>query len=140
LAGSEHHRGESGELSDKHSLTLEGVTFDSGPTPGAHRPKGLAHALTPGFCRYHKSASINDGISRFGADACHHRPAFFDETKARAVAWLSAWDSQGHHRTGTTGDEAGALWLAYEAAGFSVDVATEAFTLNPTSRIRPRGR
>lgn len=56
-------------------------------------------------------------------------PNFLDETKARAVAWLTAWDSQGHHRTGTTGDEAGALWLAHEAASFGVDVATEAFTL-----------
>ena len=56
-------------------------------------------------------------------------PDLFDETKARAVAWLTAWDSQGHHRTGTTGDETGALWLEHEAAGFGVDVATEAFTL-----------
>lgn len=56
-------------------------------------------------------------------------PDLFDETKTRAVAWLTAWDSQGHHRTGTTGDEAGAVWLAHEAAGFGVDVATEAFTL-----------
>jgi len=56
-------------------------------------------------------------------------PDLFDETKARAVAWLTAWDSQGHHRTGTTGDETGALWLEHEAAGFGVDVAAEAFTL-----------
>jgi len=62
-------------------------------------------------------------------------PDLFDETKARAVAWLTAWDSQGHHRTGTTGDETGALWLEHEAAGFGVDVATEAFTLK---RLDPR--
>ena len=54
----------------------------------------------------------------------------FDDAKARAVAWLTAWDSQGVHRTGTTGDEAGALWLAREAAGLGVDVTTEVFELD----------
>src|SRR5215469_5449993 len=39
LASSEHHRGESRELSDKHSLTLEGWALDSEPTPGAIGPK-----------------------------------------------------------------------------------------------------
>jgi hypothetical protein len=57
-------------------------------------------------------------------------PDLFDETKARAVAWLTAWDSQGHHRTGTTGDETGALWLAHEVAGLGVNVTTEVFQLN----------
>jgi len=28
------------------------------------------------------------------------------DAKARAVVWLAAWDAQGIHRTGTTGDEA----------------------------------
>jgi len=60
----------------------------------------------------------------------HH----FDDAKARAVAWLTAWDSQGAHRTATTGDEAGALWLAHEAAGLGVEVATEAFALD---RLHP---
>jgi hypothetical protein len=54
----------------------------------------------------------------------------FDDTKARAVAWLTAWDSQGAHRTATTGDEAGALWLADAAAGLGVEAATEAFALD----------
>src|SRR5580692_6416128 len=54
----------------------------------------------------------------------------FDDAKARAVAWLTAWDSQGIHRTGTTGDEAGALWLAREAAGLGVDVTKEVFELD----------
>jgi len=54
----------------------------------------------------------------------------FDDAKARAVAWLTAWDSQGVHRTGTTGDEAGALWLAREAAGLGVDVTKEVFELD----------
>ncbi|MGC2202981.1 MAG: hypothetical protein WA633_22935 [Stellaceae bacterium] len=58
----------------------------------------------------------------------------FDEAAARAVAWLTAWDSQGHHRTGTSGDVAGALWLAHEAAGLGVDVTTEVFQL---SRLDP---
>jgi hypothetical protein len=54
----------------------------------------------------------------------------FDEAEARAVTWLTAWDSQGVHRTGTAGDEAGARWLADEAAGLGVEVASEAFTLD----------
>jgi hypothetical protein len=53
-----------------------------------------------------------------------------DDAKARAVAWLTAWDSQGAHRTGTTGDEAGALWLAHEAAGLGAETATEVFALD----------
>ena len=62
--------------------------------------------------------------------ACHCRPTPFNDAKARAVAWLTAWDSQGIHRTGTTGDEAGALWLARQAAGLGVDVTKEVFELN----------
>jgi hypothetical protein len=54
----------------------------------------------------------------------------FDDAKARAVAWLTAWDSQGVHRTGTTGDEAGALWLARQAAGLGVDVTKEVLELD----------
>jgi hypothetical protein len=51
-------------------------------------------------------------------------------TKARAIGWLTAWDSQGTHRTGTIGDEAGARWLAQEAAGLGVEAATEAYALD----------
>jgi hypothetical protein len=54
----------------------------------------------------------------------------FDDAKARAVSWLTAWDSQGTHRTATRGDEASALWLAREAAGFGVEIATEVFALD----------
>jgi hypothetical protein len=54
----------------------------------------------------------------------------FDEARMRAVAWLTAWDSQGVHRTGTTGDEAGAVWLAHEAAGLGVEVGSEGFELH----------
>ena len=54
----------------------------------------------------------------------------FDEARARAVAWLTAWDAQGAHRTATTGDEAGAIWLAQEAAGLGVEVGTEVFELD----------
>ena len=57
-----------------------------------------------------------------------------DEAKARAVAWLTAWDSQGAHRTATPGDQAGALWLASEAAKLGVEVATEVFALD---RLEP---
>ena len=54
----------------------------------------------------------------------------FDEARARAVGWLIAWDAQGAHRTATTGDEAGAVWLADEAAGFGVEMGTEVFELD----------
>jgi hypothetical protein len=54
----------------------------------------------------------------------------FDEARARAVGWLTAWDAQGAHRTATTGDEAGAIWLAQEAAGLGVEVGTEVFELD----------
>jgi hypothetical protein len=53
-----------------------------------------------------------------------------DDARARAVAWLTAWDSQGTHRTATAGDEAGALWLAHEAASLGVEVTTEPFELD----------
>jgi hypothetical protein len=43
---------------------------------------------------------------------------------------LIAWDAQGAHRTATTGDEAGAVWLAHEAAGFGVEMGTEVFELD----------
>jgi hypothetical protein len=52
-----------------------------------------------------------------------------DAAKAHAAAWLTAWDSQGVHRTGTAGDEAGARWLEHEAAGLGAKVTTEAFEL-----------
>ncbi len=51
-----------------------------------------------------------------------------------AAAWLHAWDSQGFHRTGTDGDEAGAAWLAREATAFGAQVSSEEFSLN---RIDP---
>jgi hypothetical protein len=57
-------------------------------------------------------------------------PHPLDEAKTRAITWLTAWDSQGVHRTGTTGDEAGACWLAHEAVGLGVEVASEVFTLD----------
>ena len=57
-------------------------------------------------------------------------PNAFDEARARAVRWLTAWDSQGAHRTATTGDEAGAVWLAQEAAGLGVEVGSEVFELD----------
>ena len=51
-----------------------------------------------------------------------------------ATDWLRAWDSQGFHRTGTEGDEAGAAWLVEEAGRLGAAVTTEAFTLE---RIDP---
>ncbi len=51
-----------------------------------------------------------------------------------AADWLRAWDSHGIHRTGTAGDNAGAEWLAREAAALGGSVAIETF---PLSRIDP---
>ena len=53
---------------------------------------------------------------------------------AQATAWLRAWDSHGHHRTGTDGDEAGAAWLEREAASLGAVVTSESFALD---RIDP---
>jgi hypothetical protein len=49
---------------------------------------------------------------------------------SRAAAWLSAWDSQGIHRTATAGDEAGAAWLIQEATGLGAAPAAEDFALD----------
>jgi hypothetical protein len=57
-------------------------------------------------------------------------PRPIDDANARAVTWLTAWDSQGSHRTGTTGDDAGARWLENEAAALGAEVANEVFTLD----------
>jgi hypothetical protein len=52
-----------------------------------------------------------------------------DQAKARTVDWLTAWDSQGIHRTATSGDEAAALWLAGEVGGLGAAIAFEPFAL-----------
>lgn len=52
-----------------------------------------------------------------------------NEAKARAARWLAAWDAQRPHRTATAGDEAGADWLAAEAAALGADVSIEEFRL-----------
>jgi hypothetical protein len=56
------------------------------------------------------------------------------EAESRAATWLQAWDSCGIHRTGTAGDEAGAAWLARQAAALGADVSVEDFMLD---RIDP---
>jgi len=53
-----------------------------------------------------------------------------DDGATRAAAWLSAWDSQGIHRTATAGDEAGAAWLMREAASLGAAPAAEDFALD----------
>jgi hypothetical protein len=57
-------------------------------------------------------------------------PPLSDHATARAISWLTAWDSQGTHRTATCGDQAGADWLAAEAAALGVEAATETFALD----------
>jgi len=53
-----------------------------------------------------------------------------DNATTRAIAWLTAWDSQHLHRTATAGDEAGADWLLREAAGLGVTTVVEKFALD----------
>jgi hypothetical protein len=57
-----------------------------------------------------------------------------DEAQRRAASWLAAWDAQGTHRTATAGDEAGARWLAQEAASLAaaaaIPVEVEEFKLD----------
>ena len=50
-------------------------------------------------------------------------------TPRPAIAWLTAWDTQGVHRTGTAGDQAGADWLFHEAADLGATPEVEKFTL-----------
>ena len=49
--------------------------------------------------------------------------------ESRVAGWLRAWDGQGIHRTATVGDEAGAAWLAREAAAIAGPVTSETFSL-----------
>jgi hypothetical protein len=56
------------------------------------------------------------------------------EAEERVALWLKAWDRQGIHRTATPGDEAGAAWLAREAAAIAGPVTSETFQLQ---RIDP---
>jgi hypothetical protein len=49
---------------------------------------------------------------------------------ARAIAWLSTWDSHGVHRTATAGDEAGADWLTGEVARLGAAPTAELYALD----------
>ncbi|MGE0415203.1 MAG: hypothetical protein AB7O80_00235 [Acetobacteraceae bacterium] len=51
------------------------------------------------------------------------------------ATWLRAWDSQGPHRTGTDGDNAGADWLANVAAALGADPVIHEF---PLDRLDPQ--
>ena len=52
-----------------------------------------------------------------------------EDAATRAATWLKAWDSQGIHRTGTAGDEAGAEWLMAEAVRVGAVPRIEEFAL-----------
>lgn len=52
-----------------------------------------------------------------------------------AADWLRAWDSEGWHRTGTDGDEAGAAWLTREAEALGATVSSEPFTFDRVDPI-----
>ncbi len=56
--------------------------------------------------------------------------SIFDDAQHRAARWLAAWDALGIHRTATAGDEAGAAWLAREAAALGAAVSIEQFALD----------
>jgi len=62
-----------------------------------------------------------------------------DDGTARATAWLTAWDSQGLHRSATAGDQAGADWLMRESAGLGAAPAVEKFALDRLDPICARG-
>jgi hypothetical protein len=53
-----------------------------------------------------------------------------DDGTARAIAWLSSWDSHGVHRTATAGDESGADWLTGEVAHLGAVPTVEAYALD----------
>ncbi len=53
-----------------------------------------------------------------------------DDSTARAIAWLSTWDSHGVHRTATAGDKAAADWLTGEVAHLGAAPTVEAYTLD----------
>ena len=57
------------------------------------------------------------------------------EVITQATPWLQAWDTQGIHRTGTAGDEAGADWLIREVAGLGVTPVVEKFALDQLDPI-----
>jgi hypothetical protein len=50
---------------------------------------------------------------------------FVDTAQRRAARWLAGWDGQGIHRTATAGDDAGADWLAAEAAALGAPRAID---------------
>lgn len=52
-----------------------------------------------------------------------------DDAMARAERWLTTWDSQPFHRTGTAGDTAGCEWLMDEVEKLGATPKTEEFTL-----------
>src|SRR6266436_2808115 len=53
-----------------------------------------------------------------------------DDGTARAIAWLSTWDSHGVHRTATAGDKAGADWLTGEVARLGAAPTIELYALD----------
>jgi hypothetical protein len=68
-------------------------------------------------------AMAKDATSIFDATAN------FEAARQRAAGWLAAWDGQGIHRTATAGDNAGAEWLAAEAAALGAEVEIEEFAI-----------
>jgi hypothetical protein len=58
-----------------------------------------------------------------------------ESVSLRAAIRLQAWDAHGFHRTGASGDEAGAAWLANEATALGAAVTSDAFSFE---RVDPQ--
>jgi hypothetical protein len=84
------------------------------------------------------TALLRVGLCLLAASSITLRPpldAATPELPTRIATWLQVWDNQGIHRTATAGDEAGAAWLAREAAtiaGPGVAIETFAFERRDT--------
>jgi hypothetical protein len=99
--------------------------------PRAHfapTPAYMGHTMT--MAKFIREAHLLSGLVAAAAVAHAASPA----AEARVASWLRAWDSQSIHRTATPGDEAGATWLAREAAAMGGAVTSELF---PLERIDP---
>src|SRR5438034_9118645 len=82
-------------------------------------------------------SSLSGWVTLAALAGCSAMAAPLRESEQRIASWLQAWDAQGTHRTATTGDEAGAAWLAREAAKIAGNgnVSSETFRLERIDTI-----
>src|SRR6516225_3401438 len=91
-----------------------------------------AHIRPQGIARRAKLGAHNSGNYRIDHCQC----CLSDDSTSRTAAWLTAWDSQGIHRTATAGDEAGAEWLIREATSLGAAPIVEKFALDRLDPIK----